>query len=304
MKVLVTGALKLQGEGLRLLNAAGLEVTYHPDESVRVKNPELYEAVVCNGLFLHQPLSEFISLRMIQLTSAGCDRVPAEEIAARRIMLFPAKGVYSKPLAESVVCGLLQLYRQTRYFDKNQQSHRWEKHRGLMELCGKTACIVGAGSIGTEIAKRLRSFDMQVFGLDVQPRKDDCYTCMYPLSDMDDILHVSHAVILSLPLTSDTKGMFGKAHFDKMRDNAVFVNIARGSLVDEAALAAALSSGKLLGAVLDVFEQEPLPGTSPLWDMENVIITPHNAFVSDEADKRLFQLVYTNLLKETDEIYA
>lgn len=141
MKTIVTGALQLPEEDLRDLRAFGLEIFLHPDERQPVAHPEQYEAAICNGLFLYNPIERFTKLRAVQLTSAGYDRMPMEYAAAHGIRVYNAKGVYSKPMAEFAICGMLQLCKQSRFFAKNQKAHHWEKRKDLLELSEKRSAL-------------------------------------------------------------------------------------------------------------------------------------------------------------------
>lgn len=179
MNVLVTGAFQLNSGEREQLEAAGHKVFVHGDERAPVDCPERYEAVVCNGLFLYNSIERFTSLRVIQLTSAGLDRVPLDDIRARGIALHNAAGVYSVPMAEFAVCGILQLYKQSRFFAANQAQHKWEKHRGLLEISGKRVCILGCGDVGREIAKRLKAFGCHITGVNRTVRE---------LPDFDEVL--------------------------------------------------------------------------------------------------------------------
>ena len=293
MNVLVTGAFQLNSEEIAMLEAAGHRVFVHPDERTPVEQPERYEAVVCNGLFLYNPIERFTNLRLIQLTSAGLDRVPLDYIRAHGIELHNAAGVYSVPMAEFAVCGILQLYKQSHFFAVNQAQHRWEKHRGLLELSGKRVCILGCGDVGREIAKRLKAFDCQITGVNRTVRELPDFDEVLPLDKLPDTAAVCDILICCIALTPETRGIVGKDIFDCLPADVIFVNVARGALVDEAALTAWLQSGG--HAVLDVFEEEPLPETSPLWDMENVILTPHNSFVGDGNRARLWERIKENL---------
>lgn len=293
MNVLVTGAFQLNSEELAALEAAGHKVFTHPDEHAPVEQPERYEAVVCNGLFLYNPIESFTNLRLIQLTSAGLDRVPLDYIRAHGIELHNATGVYSVPMAEFAVCGILQMYKQSRFFAENQTQHKWEKHRGLLELSDKRVCILGCGDVGREIAKRLKAFACRITGVNRTVRALPDFDEVLPLDKLPDTAAVCDILICCIALTPETRGIVGKEIFDRLPAGAIFVNIARGALADEAALTAWLqSSGH---AVLDVFEEEPLPGASPLWDMENVILTPHNSFVGDGNRARLWETIKENL---------
>ena len=293
MNVLVTGAFQLNSEELAALEAAGHRVFIHPDERSLVEQPERYEAVVCNGLFLYNSIERFTSLRLIQLTSAGLDRVPLDDIRARGIALHNAAGVYSVPMAEFAVCGILQLYKQSRFFAANQAQHKWEKHRSLLELSDKRVCILGCGDVGREIAKRLHAFGCRITGVNRTAQVLPDFDEVLPLDKLPDAAAVCDILICGIALTPETCGIVGKEIFDRLHDGAVFVNVARGALADEAALTKWLQNGGR--AVLDVFEEEPLPETSPLWDMENVLLTPHNSFVGEGNRARLWEKIKENL---------
>lgn len=293
MNVLVTGAFQLNSEELAALKAAGHQVCVHPDERAPVEHPERYEAVVCNGLFLYSPIENFTNLRLIQLTSAGLDRVPLDYIRTHGIELHNAAGVYSVPMAEFAVCGILQFYKQSRFFTENQARHKWEKHRGLLELSGKRVCILGCGDVGCETAKRLKAFGCRITGVNRTVRSMDCFDNVLPLEKLEDAASACDILICCIALTAETRGIVGKDIFDSLPPHAIFVNLARGALVDEAAMIAWLQNGG--HAVLDVFEEEPLPASSPLWSMENVLLTPHNSFVGDGNRERLWVKIKENL---------
>ncbi len=293
MNILITGAIQLNNAELIALEAAGHTVTVHPDERTPVEQPERYEAVVCNGLFLYTPIARFTALRLIQLTSTGLDRVPLDYIRAHHITLHNAAGVYSVPMAEFAVCGILQLYKQSRFFMQNQTRCKWEKHRGLLELSGKRVCILGCGDVGQEIAKRLRAFGCRITGLNRTPRSLPDFDRVLPLTQLTDAAAVCDILVCAIALTPQTRGIVSKSVFARLPSDAVFVNVARGALADEAALTAWLQSGG--HAVLDVFEEEPLPEHSPLWDLENVILTPHNSFVGDGNRDRLWRKIKESL---------
>lgn len=295
MHILITGAWEHTDARRCAIENMGHTVSFLRYEKDPLPVPyEAVEGVICNGLFLYHPIEKFTALKYIQLTSAGLDRVPMEYVKAHGISIFNARDVYSVPMAEFALCGVLQLYKQSRFFMDKQTRRRWEKHRGLLELAGKTVCVVGCGSVGTECAKRFQVFGCRVLGVNRTVRESASYDRMYPLEQLDSVLTQADVVVLTLPLTPETTHLMNRQRFESMKTGAVLVNIARGGIVDTQALIWALNS-KLGGAVLDVFEEEPLGEGSPLWQMEHVMITPHNSFVGEGNRERLCRAIMDNL---------
>lgn len=298
MKFLITGAVTCAENLILELKKLGHEAVFLQNESEKLpENAAEFDGVFCNGLFLHHPIESFTNLKYIQLTSAGFDRVPMDYVNKNGIRIYNARGVYSVPMAEFALSGVLSLYKEQRFFCDNQKLHKWEKHRGLKELFGKTVCIVGAGNVGGECAKRFSAFGCKVVGVDIAPYENPLFDEMLSLEKLDFALLSADIVVLTLPLTKETHHLFDKDKFDKMKKGAILVNISRGGTVDTKALIEALDT-KLGGAVLDVFETEPLEETSPLWDMENVILTPHNSFVGEGNADRLKNVILNNLKDE------
>lgn len=295
MKALITRSLKLSEQAKSQLESLGLEIVVQQDEGAPVEQPEQFELVICYDLFGKNDISRFSSLKYIQLTSVGTDHMPLAEIERRGILLRNARGVSSVPIAEFVLGGVLQIYKKTRLFWQNQQQREWKRHGGLQEIAGKQVCIVGAGSIGCELAKRFAAFDAQVLGISPSSVSSPWFAAVWPPERLAEALALADIVALSLPLRPETWHLFNAERLAQLKPGALLVNVARGPVVDEQALVAALQSGRLQGAVLDVFEQEPLPPDSPLWDMPNVVLTPHNAFLSESKDSRLFEVVLQNV---------
>jgi len=301
MNLLLTGAFKYSKEQLDSIQDLGYDITFVLDEraSLSEVKPDFdvafVDAVVCNGLFLYNDITQFKNLKFIQLTSAGMDRVPLDYIKEHGIQLFNARGVYSIPMAEWAVLKILEIYKRSRQFYKSHEEKQWVKNRDLLELTGKTASIVGFGSVGTEIAKRLKAFGVNILGVDLYSVKSDYADEAYLINDIEVVLSKSDIVILSLPLTKQTHHLIDKDKLAAMKENIVLINVSRGGVIDEGVLIEALEDGKFLGIALDVFEQEPLPEDSQLWNSEKVIITPHNSFVSDRVNDRLFELMLRNL---------
>lgn len=294
MKTLVTGALGATDAELDTLRGMGLEITLHPDERKPVETPEQYASVICNGLFLYNDISHFTGLKFIQLTSAGLNRVPLDYIHSHGIEIHNAAGVYSIPMAEWTIMRILELYKNAARLYENQTAHRWEKDRTWQELSGKTACIVGFGAYGQETAKRLKAFDVPVCVVN-RTRKDSPYVdAFYPLSELNAALANADIVILAVALTEETRHLFNKARLEVIKPGAILINAARGGLIDEAALLAALETRHLAGVALDVFEMEPIENVR-LWNIANLLISPHNSFVGEHNHDRLVKCVMANL---------
>lgn len=295
MKLLLTGAIKYTEEQLDSLKAKGFEITFVQNElEVLQVDCSQFDAVVCNNLFLHNPPEKFTSLKAVQLTSVGFDRVPVGYFASKGIALFNARGVYSVPMAEWIVLKILEIYKHSAEFFSQQKKKLWQKHRNLLELTDKRVLIVGTGSVGTECAKRLHAFGARILGTDIY---DSCAYIQefYPMEELPEVLPDADAVVLTLPLTEKTKGLFSRELLSLMKDDSVLINVSRGPIIDEQALTELLEQGKFLGVALDVFEEEPLSESSPLWSSPRVSITPHNSFVSDRNSDRMFRLICQNL---------
>ena len=296
MNLLVTGAWSDGKKCTSELEAMGHSVVFMQFEKDELPCPyEWVEGVVCNGLFLSHPIEKFTNLRYIQLTSAGFDRVDMDYVKAHGIEIHNARGVYSIPMAEFALSGVLQLYKQAAFFRENQKRHLWEKHRGLLELAGKKVLVVGCGSVGNECAKRFAAFGCEVTGVDLYPREDGFYSKVLPLDKLDDTLITADIVVLTLPLTEQTRHLIDDSKLSLMKDGETLVNIARGAIIDTNALLNHID--RFTGAVLDVFEEEPLNENSPLWDKQNIILTPHNSFVGERNGGRLREIISENLMK-------
>ena len=295
MKLLITGAWNDGKNYIDEIKAMGHEVVFMQYEKDALPcEYEWVEGVICNGLFLSHPIEKFPNLRYIQLTSAGFDRVDLDYVKVHGIEIHNARGVYSIPMAEFAICGVLQLYKQSAFFREDQRQHLWEKHRGLLELSGKTVLIVGCGSVGNECAKRFSAFGCQVIGVDLFPREDGMYREILPLEQLDKALKSADIVVLTVPLTEQTRHLINESRFRLLKPTAVIVNIARGAVIDTEALLKYIDN--LGGAVLDVFEEEPLDKASSLWEKQNVILTPHNSFVGERNAERLRKIVFGGFL--------
>lgn len=290
MNVLVTGAWK--NADLKRIEDMGHNVLFMQNEKDDLPcDYSWVEGVIGNGIFLSHPIEKFVNLKYIQLTSQGFDRVPMEYVKAHNISVFNARGVYSIPMAEHAILGVLEIYRKAEKFSENRKIKRWEKQRDLLEIFGKSVLIIGCGNVGTECAKRFKAFGANVSGIDVKPYKNEFFDSMQGIEKLSENINSADIVIVCAALTEDSKGLVKPT---QMKKDSVLVNISRGAIVDTDDL---LKADNLRGAVLDVFDEEPLPETSPIWEKENFIVTPHNSFVGDGNEKRLTDVIFKNLEK-------
>lgn len=303
MNLLITGAWKQAQDHQQELETLGHKIHYLPQESQEnLPCPhDWVEGVIANNIFQYHPIETFPNLRYIQLTSAGLDRAPLDYIQEHDIELHNAKGVYSVPMAEFAIAGVLQLYKQSRALNSSQTQHKWEKQRNLRELNGKTILILGCGDVGQECAKRFQAFGCRVIGLNRTPRNLPNFEAIYPLEALSEYLPQADILILSVALTDRTTHILDAQSFSQMKPDAVLVSLARGQLVDENALITWLQTNPNSAAVLDVFEQEPLPSTNLLWNLSNVLLTPHNSFAGEGNAERLENCILKNIGKYTHE---
>lgn len=296
MKLLITGAWRYTSEQLSEIEKLGHSIMFMQDESASLScGYDSVDGVICNGLFLHHPIDRFSNLKYIQLTSAGFDRVPMDYVASHNITINNARGVYSIPMAEFALSSVLSVYKQTDHFRSAQASHCWNKHRGLRELSGKRVCVVGCGSVGSECAIRFSAMGCEVIGIDAVPMLKNGFSAVLPVSFLKDTVSTSDITVLTLPLTKGTQGIINKSILETLPEGAVIVNISRGAIIDAEALLTVLSKRQDVTAVLDVFTEEPLPAESQLWDMSNIVITPHNSFVGEGNAYRLWSVIIGNL---------
>lgn len=296
MNLLLTGCFNYTKDQRDKLVSLGYRIYFMQQEIDALPlAAEEVDAMVCNGLFLVHNIEDFSRLKFIQLTSAGFDRVSVDYIKKNGIMLHNARGVYSGPMAEWALYRVLEHYKCGWFFKNEQKYHQWTKHRGLRELAGCSVAVVGAGNVGQEVAKRFGALGCHVTGFDIHTNGTPYFDEMSLTSTLLDHIGRFDVVVITAPLLPSTRGLISYDMMKGMKENAILVNIARGGLIDQEALITVFNLRKDLFAALDVFEVEPLEADSPLWKMDNVAISPHNSFVSDGNNTRMFEVIYHNL---------
>ncbi len=237
-------------------------------------------------------------LRWIQFGSAGIDHTTFPELLASDVVLTTMTGIHVIPLAEHVLAQMLALTRRLDLALKLQMEHRYERAELAWtagELWGKTLGIVGLGNIGTAIAKLASAFGMRVVGTKRTVTKVDAVDKVYPPEGLCEILPEVDYLVLVVPLTGETNELIGRREIEMMKEGSYLINVARGAMIDHDALGVALRSGRLAGAALDVFPQEPLPSDSPIFDLPNVILTPHTAGSARRYGQRASDVFKRNL---------
>ncbi len=225
--------------------------------------------------------------------SAGTDDPVFAEVRRRGIRLTHSAGSSATPIAHTVIMHILALCREARPWAIAQSEHVWAD-REVTDVEGRTMGIIGLGSIGAEVARLAQQFGMRVVGLRRSPRGDEpCET--WPTSRLHELLPLVDDLVLTAPLTDETRNIIGADELALLPRGAHVINVGRGQLIDEPALIAALHAGHIGGAALDVFVVEPLPIDNPLWDMPNVIVTPHSAGGTALATQRAADLFAHNL---------
>jgi phosphoglycerate dehydrogenase-like enzyme len=236
-------------------------------------------------------------LRWIQLTSAGADRLLGSGFIEEGIVVTTVSGLHATPIGEYVLCIMLMFAKGAPTFMRAQRERRWARYMP-QELLGRTVGIVGMGNIGSEVARLVKAFGCRVIATrrsaaGVAPG-EHCDELLPP-SDLQRLLAESDYVVLAVPLTDETRGLIGAPELRAMKPTAVLINIARGPVVVEPDLVQALREGWIAGAGLDVFEKEPLPDDSPLWELENAIVSPHISGGTEIYNRRAVEIFADNL---------
>lgn len=243
-------------------------------EADAILNGEFKDPTLLKSVF---PLASRV--RWVHTLSAGVEHVLSPEIIASPVPLTNGRGVFRRPLGEWAVSAMLHFLYQHRRLIRQQEQGVWDSF-DIEELHGKTVGIVGYGEIGRAVAERARPFGCRIVALRRKPEQsaaDPLIDRAYAPAQIDEMIAACDFVVAAAPLTPSTRGLIGSHQFAAMKPSAVVINIGRGPVIDEAALVAALESGKIRGAALDVFDVEPLPAGHPFYKLRNVLLSPHSA---------------------------
>ena len=241
-------------------------------------------------------LPQMPNLKWIHTYSAGVERLLSNENFRRSdILLTNSRGIHGIPMAEHILGTMLSFSRCLIEAWENQKAHQWKRLTAPDELYGKTAAVVGLGSIGREVSKHLKNVGMRVVAVKRKKTTEPFVDELFDTEHLGEALSKADYVIVALPLTPQTHQLFDSRAFNMMKETAFFINVSRGDVVNEDDLVDALSSKRIRGASLDVFAEEPLPEDSPLWDVENLYITPHHSSISPMYLDRSLKIFRNNL---------
>lgn len=274
---------------------AGHRVTYKNRMDITPQDMSHTNIVLGNISLRHFAYAP--NLEWVQLQTAGTDGYLKPGILAENVILTNVTGAFGESIAEYVLGGVLALKNHFHYYVRHQSLKKWDRIP-VTNLKGSTVVILGLGDIGREVAKRMKAMGTYVIAVKRrQSEKPDYVDELYYEEDFDKVIGRADVLVLTIPMYEGVRHIMDARRIAMMKKSAIFVNIARGGLVEEEALTAALQKGKIAGALLDVFEKEPLPEDSPLWYLENVILTPHNAggFSSPMARERIGKIMIGNL---------
>lgn len=220
-------------------------------------------------------ISRFPKLKWIQMLSAGIEDLPLQEVRERGITVTNVSGIHVTPMSEYVLLCMLHFEKDMERYRALKKKRKYDRTKLVGELSGREALIYGTGTIGQAVARVLSLFHVRVFGVNTTGRPVDPFLETYSLEQAQQKIGSVDYVISLLPSTSLTRGFFSREYLQLMKEDGVFISLGRGDVVDENSVVDMIRAGKLKGAAFDVFQKEPLPPDSPLWDCENLIVTPH-----------------------------
>lgn len=278
-----------------------LKKYYLEDTIIQTKDKEkaLEEIVDTDILILNCKAEDIIKkgikLKLIHTLSSGVDYLPLELIKERKIPLCNTAGLHSGHMSEYVISSMILLSRNLHIAMRNQVKHTWNQRLSQHEIAGATIAILGLGKIGREVARKSSFMGMKVIGINSTGKKLENVDEIYTLNELDKVLIQSDYVVNLLPLTKETKNIVNENFFKQMKETACLINIGRGQTTDQEALYNALKNKEIRAAMSDVFAMEPIKEDSLLWDLENLVITPHICGFIDHYMDKAIKIIKPNL---------
>ncbi|MDC3413418.1 D-2-hydroxyacid dehydrogenase [Aquibacillus sp. 3ASR75-11] len=256
------------------------------------------EVLITYGEDLNADLVEKAThLKWIMVLSAGMDEMPFHTIQAKGIMVTNVRGIHAIPMAEYAISMILQVSRNAKELHKHEQQHTWGRKVPMREITGGTMTVVGTGAIGQEVARLSKAFQMKTIGVSRSGKDQPHFDQMLTTDHLSEAVEAADFIVSVLPSTKETRHLYTYEHFEIMPSHAIFLNMGRGDAVQSDVLLKALNNHEIGHAVLDVFEQEPLPPDHPFWEHDKVTVTPHLSGISPEYVPRAIHIFVQNLAK-------
>lgn len=273
------------------LTGLGYNIKYFPKNGIdNVDDVDIY--VGYPSEYLSKELLP--NIKYIQLCSSGFDNIDISGYRSRGVSIANARGVHSIPISEYVLMYILTVYKQYDLLKQRQDNCEWNKDFSIVTLEKMRVLVLGTGSIGQEIAKRCKSFNMEIIGYNSNGRSIDYFDYCVSNENLSTELGNVDVVVNALPLNDNTRYLVNEEFVDSLKEGILFINIGRGQTVDTNALIK--SADKFNKIVLDVFEEEPLPIESELWKHPRFVVTPHSSFYSNKTKEKIWDLAYNNLV--------
>lgn len=278
------------------------EIVYSKSEDETIKYLPEAEIIVTYGSDLTEDLlRNATSLKWIMVISAGVEELPFQLLKEKNVLVTNAKGIHKVQMAEYAISMLLQVYRQGKTIMEREKEQNWDPTVKVNEISSKTIVIVGTGAIGQEVARLAKAFRMKTIGISRSGKAVDFFDENHAFDNLNQVLPQADFLVSVLPSTGETKEFFRDEHFRAMPEHAVFLNMGRGDAVKSEVILKAIQTGEIAHAVLDVFEEEPLPEGHPLWTEENITVTPHISGKSPYYVARAMEIFTENLKNHLEE---
>ncbi len=258
-----------------------------------VRSKQFYHLVITSFLdFFPAVMKKIRKPEHLHITGSGTDKLREYEgeLDLDGVRITNSAGVNAVTISEHVIAGILTFAKNFHHYRDQQSRKSWKRHWHT-EVSGQRAAIIGVGNVGREVARRCSALDLQVTGCDVTVKTHPFVDAMRSISELPEVVSTSDYVVFCVPLSPATRGLVNRKLLKHFKKSAVLINVSRGEVVDEHALIHHLRENRLKGAVLDVFEEEPLPETHPFWELENVIITPHVAGTTQHYMQNMFRIL-------------
>ena len=254
------------------------------------------DCMICHNPFKKVLFDDFLNLKWIQLTSSGFEHLTLNNFTNRDILVTNNRGAFSIAVSEWIIMRILESFKNSFKVFGNQKNKLWKTDYSVRELYGSTIGFIGTGNVAIETAKKLSTFGVKIIGLNRSGRSIDYFDNTYSLSNITDFTKLCDVVVLAAPSNNDTYHIINDQFLNTAKKGITLINIARGNLIDEMSLMKAIHEKKIIFAALDVFENEPLSPDSVMWDTDQIIISPHNAWISEESKGRKFSMIFRNLI--------